>query len=50
MSKPQQSFTALVWQMKWWWMVPLGVIATLFALLVVFSDTTGDAPFVYTLF
>ena len=50
MSKSPDSFTTLLWQMKWWWLVPLGVIATLFALLVVFYDATGDAPFVYTLF
>jgi uncharacterized membrane protein HdeD (DUF308 family) len=41
---------ALVWQMKWWWMIPMGIIAMLFVLLVLFADTTGDAPFIYQLF
>jgi hypothetical protein len=31
-------------------MVPMGVIAVLFVLLVLFSDMTGDSPFIYTIF
>ena len=50
MTEGRQGLMALAWRMKWWWMVPLGVIATLFVLLVVFFDSTGDAPFFYSLF
>lgn len=50
MTDGQESLTALVWRFKWWWMVPMGFIATLFALLVLFSDASGSSPFTYTLF
>ena len=50
MSEYPQSWTGLVWQMKWWWMVPMGIIGLLFALLVLFADAGGDAPFIYTIF
>ena len=41
---------ALLWQLKWWWMIPMGLVVVLFVVLVLFSDTTGDAPFIYQLF
>lgn len=44
------SRTAFIWRLKWWWMLPMGFIAVLFALLVLFSDASGDAPFIYQLF
>jgi hypothetical protein len=50
MSEPQTSWTTLVWQLKWWWMLPMGFIGVLFVALVLLSDTSGDAPFVYSLF
>jgi uncharacterized membrane protein HdeD (DUF308 family) len=50
MSEHPQSWAALAWQMKWWWMIPMGIIAVLFALLVLFADATGDAPFIYQIF
>lgn len=43
-------FRTLLWQLKWWWIVPMGAIALVFVVLVLLSDTTGDAPFVYQLF
>jgi hypothetical protein len=39
-----------IWDLRIWWMVPLGVFAVLFVLLVLSADLTGDAPFIYTLF
>lgn len=50
MSEPQPSWTTLVWQLKWWWMLPMGLIGLMFVALVLLSDTSGDAPFVYSLF
>lgn len=50
MSDAQQSWATLMWRFKWWWMLPMGLIAALFVLLVWSADATGDAPFVYTLF
>lgn len=40
----------LLWEFKLWWMVPLASMALLFCLLLLLSDATGDAPFIYTLF
>lgn len=50
MSEGPESLAALAWRFKWWWMVPMALIATLFAALVLFADASGDSPFTYTLF
>jgi len=50
MTERSNSLAALMWRMKWWWMVPMGVIAVLFVLLVLFSNASGDSPFTYALF
>lgn len=50
MSEHPRSLAALAWQMKWWWMIPMGIIGVVFVLLVVFADASGDAPFIYTIF
>lgn len=50
MNDRPQSWTALAWQMKWWWMIPMAFIGFMFALLVLFADASGDAPFIYTIF
>lgn len=50
MATPQRSLGSLVWQLKIWWMVPMGLMMVLFVLLLFFADATGDSPFIYTLF
>lgn len=50
MIQQSQSWTALIWQMKWWWMIPMGIIGFFFILLVLSADASGDAPFIYTIF
>jgi hypothetical protein len=50
MTQSSSTLWRTVWDLKMWWMVPMGVMAVLFVLLVLFSDITGDAPFIYTLF
>jgi Family of unknown function (DUF5989) len=50
MSEPNRSLGSLIWQLKVWWMVPMGVMMVLFVLLLVFADATGDSPFIYMLF
>ncbi|HEV3218037.1 MAG TPA: DUF5989 family protein [Vicinamibacterales bacterium] len=37
-------------QEKKYWLVPIIVIFVLFGLLIVFSQTSAVAPFIYTLF
>ena len=35
---------------KLWWMIPMVAVLLLFGLLIVFTQGTAVAPFVYTLF
>jgi hypothetical protein len=50
MSQTSPGIWQTIWDLKVWWMVPMGLIAILFVLLVVFANATGDAPFIYQLF
>jgi hypothetical protein len=45
-----RSLLQLVWQYKWWWIPPIGLMIVLFIVLLVFSDVTGDQPFDYIIF
>ena len=38
------------WQRKWWWLTPLIVLLLLFPALLVFTQGSALAPFIYTLF
>lgn len=38
------------WERKLWWMIPMISVLLLFGLLIVFTQGTAVAPFVYTLF
>jgi len=38
------------WARKLWWMIPMVLMLLLFGLLIVFTQGTAVAPFVYTLF
>jgi hypothetical protein len=50
MNQSSSSFWRTLWDLKMWWMIPMVLMGVLFILLVVFSDATGEAPFIYTLF
>lgn len=50
MAESGPSLSSLIWQLKVWWMVPIGLMVTLFALLLVFADASADSPFIYQLF
>jgi len=39
-----------LWQAKLWFLIPFVIVLLLFGLLLVFAQTTGVAPFIYTLF
>ena len=39
-----------IWQFKWWWMPPVGLMIVLFFVLILFSDITDDSPFQYVIF
>ncbi len=39
-----------LWARKLWWLIPMFIALGLFALLVIFGQASGAAPFIYTLF
>jgi hypothetical protein len=41
---------AFLWARKLWWMAPLLVMLLLLSLLVVFTEGSALAPFIYALF
>jgi hypothetical protein len=43
-------FWAFLRQEKKYWLVPIIVVFVLFGLLIVFSQSSAVAPFIYTLF
>jgi uncharacterized membrane protein len=38
------------WQSKWWWLTPMIFILLLAGVLVILSQSSAIAPFIYTLF
>ena len=41
---------AFLWQRKLWWMIPMVVFLVLFGLLLIFTQSSAVAPFIYSLF
>lgn len=39
-----------LWRRKLWWLIPMMVVLFAFGLLLAFAQSTGVAPFIYTLF
>jgi len=52
MSKGQvlSEFVEFLRQEKKYWLVPIVIVFVLFGLLIVFSQSSAVAPFIYTLF
>ena len=40
----------LAWERKIWWLIPMIVVFLLFGLLLIFTQASPIAPFIYTLF
>ena len=38
------------WERKLWWMIPMIIVLLAFGVLIVFTQGTAVAPFIYTLF
>ncbi len=38
------------WRNKWWWLTPLILTLLLFGGLIIFTQSSAIAPFIYTLF
>jgi len=45
-----REFWQFLRQEKKYWLVPIVIVFILFGLLIVFSQTSAVAPFIYTLF
>lgn len=41
---------SFLWARKLWWLIPMIVVLMLFGLLMIFTQASGIAPFIYTLF
>lgn len=39
-----------LWKRKLWWMIPMIVFLMLFGFLIIFSQSSALAPFIYSLF
>ena len=39
-----------LWRRKLWWLIPMVVTLLAFGLLIIFTEGTAIAPFIYTLF
>jgi len=39
-----------LWHRKLWWLIPMIIILVLFGLLLIFTQGSAVAPFIYTLF
>lgn len=39
-----------LWRRKLWWLIPMIVVLILFGLLLIFTQGSVVAPFIYTLF
>ena len=52
MAKPQvlREFLMFLRQEKKYWLMPVILVFVLFGLLIVFSQSSAVAPFIYTLF
>ncbi|HPO06268.1 MAG TPA: DUF5989 family protein [Candidatus Gracilibacteria bacterium] len=45
-----QEFFRFVWKRKLWWMAPLFLIMLVLSALIIFTQNSILAPFIYTLF
>ncbi len=41
---------SFLWERKLWWMIPFITLLLLFGLLIVLTEGSALAPFIYTLF
>ena len=41
---------AFLWQERLWWMIPMLLVLLLLSVLLLFTQSSAVAPFIYTLF
>ena len=39
-----------LWERKLWWMIPMVIVLLAFGLLLILTQSSAIAPFIYTLF
>lgn len=45
-----RELVTFLWRRKLWWLIPMVVTLLAFGLLIIFTEGTAIAPFIYTLF
>ena len=43
-------FLSFLYARKLWWLIPMVALLLLFGFLLIFTNASGVAPFIYTLF
>lgn len=43
-------FIAFLWQKKLWWMIPMIIVLFIFGMLLILTQSSAVAPFIYSLF
>jgi Family of unknown function (DUF5989) len=41
---------SFLWEQKLWWLIPMMTVFVIFGLLLVFTQGSALAPFIYTIF
>lgn len=49
-SEEAKELIEFFWKAKMWFLIPIIIIILLFGFILIFAQTTGIAPFIYTLF
>ena len=49
-SSEANDLVKFLWEAKLWFLIPFIVVLLIFGILMVFAQSTGIAPFIYTLF
>ncbi|OGR56385.1 MAG: hypothetical protein A3I11_04250 [Elusimicrobia bacterium RIFCSPLOWO2_02_FULL_39_32] len=49
-SKIIKDFLNFLWERKLWWLIPMVIVLLLIGFILIFSQGSAVAPFIYTLF
>jgi len=49
-SSEANDLVKFLWEAKLWFLIPFIAVLLIFGLLLIFAQSTGVAPFIYTLF
>jgi hypothetical protein len=43
-------FLSFLWKNKLWWLIPIIIVLAIFSIILIFTQSSPIAPFIYTLF